>query len=284
MTYRIGGPAVISFSGGRTSGLMLYRILDAYGGSLPDDVIVLFANTGREMPQTLDFVRDCSERWNVPITWLEYQDAPRPANRWRVVTHATASRNGEPFAAVIGRRNFLPNPVMRFCTSELKVKAMHRYIAATRGWAAWTSVIGIRADEPVRIAKLAKPNRDRDTRVAPLAEAGISKHDVAAFWRAQPFDLALPNMNGTTMHGNCDLCFLKGANIIASLIREDPSRADWWIAQESRLLGKSKTPESALFRSDRPNYAAMKYVAQAQMGLLPEDDDISDMVCGVCVD
>lgn len=30
--FHIDGPAVVSFSGGRTSGLMLYRILDAWGG------------------------------------------------------------------------------------------------------------------------------------------------------------------------------------------------------------------------------------------------------------
>lgn len=44
---KIEGPAVISFSGGRTSGMMLRAILDAHGGTLPADVRVLFANTGK---------------------------------------------------------------------------------------------------------------------------------------------------------------------------------------------------------------------------------------------
>jgi len=47
--FLITGPAVISFSGGRTSAYMLWRILQAHGGILPDDVVVCFANTGREM-------------------------------------------------------------------------------------------------------------------------------------------------------------------------------------------------------------------------------------------
>ena len=46
----------ISFSGGRTSGYMLYKILEANNG-LPSNAKVIFTNTGREMEQTLDFVQ-----------------------------------------------------------------------------------------------------------------------------------------------------------------------------------------------------------------------------------
>jgi len=42
--YKIEGPALISFSGGRTSGYMLYKILEAYDGKLPNDIHVVFAN------------------------------------------------------------------------------------------------------------------------------------------------------------------------------------------------------------------------------------------------
>ena len=61
--YLIEGPALISFSGGRTSAYLLKHVLDAYGGTLPGNVIACFANTGKEMPQTLDFVRDCGRDW-----------------------------------------------------------------------------------------------------------------------------------------------------------------------------------------------------------------------------
>ena len=47
----------IAFSGGRTSAYMLRKIMDANPG-LRDDVVVTFQNTGREMPQTLDFVAE----------------------------------------------------------------------------------------------------------------------------------------------------------------------------------------------------------------------------------
>ena len=67
--YKITEPAAISFSGGRTSGYMLWKILDAYDGQLPDHLPVTFANTGKEMTQTLDFVQACSVHWGVNITW-----------------------------------------------------------------------------------------------------------------------------------------------------------------------------------------------------------------------
>ena len=53
--YFVPRPAVISVSGGRTSACMLRHILDAHGGRLPDDIAVVFANTGMERPETLDF-------------------------------------------------------------------------------------------------------------------------------------------------------------------------------------------------------------------------------------
>ena len=70
--FKIDGPTCISFSGGRTSAYMLWRVLQSNGG-LPDEAKVIFCNTGKEEEATLRFVQDCSEHWGVPINWLEYQ-------------------------------------------------------------------------------------------------------------------------------------------------------------------------------------------------------------------
>ena len=52
---------LVSFSGGRTSAFMLYKILEAQNWTLPEKCKVVFANTGREMPETYDFVQRCSD-------------------------------------------------------------------------------------------------------------------------------------------------------------------------------------------------------------------------------
>ena len=91
------GKVQISFSGGRTSAYMLHQLLAVNGDFDPDRVQVVFANTGREMPQTYAFLQRCSEEWGVPITWVEGRPYNESGNRFEVVSHNSASRNGEPF-------------------------------------------------------------------------------------------------------------------------------------------------------------------------------------------
>lgn len=45
--FKVDGLTAISFSGGRTSAYMLWRVLQAHGGALPDGVEVCFANTNK---------------------------------------------------------------------------------------------------------------------------------------------------------------------------------------------------------------------------------------------
>jgi argininosuccinate synthase len=45
--FKITEPTVISFSGGRTSAYLLWRVLQSNGG-MPDEAIAVFANTGKE--------------------------------------------------------------------------------------------------------------------------------------------------------------------------------------------------------------------------------------------
>lgn len=101
--FKINEPTCISFSGGRTSAYMLWRVLQENGGKLPDDAIVCFANTGKEDEATLRFVQKCSDEWDVPIKLLEYiPDAPG----YRIVSFDTASRHGEPFEKVIRKKGY----------------------------------------------------------------------------------------------------------------------------------------------------------------------------------
>jgi 3'-phosphoadenosine 5'-phosphosulfate sulfotransferase (PAPS reductase)/FAD synthetase len=243
--FKIIEPTCISFSGGRTSAYMLWRVLQSNGG-LPDEAIVCFANTGKEDEATLQFVRDCSEQWGVPIAWLEYQAADP---RYKIVNFDLASRNGEPFEELIRKKNYLPNPVARFCTEELKVKTINRHLE-TLGIEAVT-MVGVRSDEPRRVGKL----RERGLLV-PLVDAGVTQADVQSFWSSQSFNLGLEFRDGVTAMGNCDLCFLKGPQQIMGLIKDRPARAVWWALMEEKI--------GATFRSDRASYSHMHKFLDSQ--------------------
>ena len=104
---------------------MLYKVLEAHGGKLPEDAIVCFANTGKEEEATLQFVHDCSVNWNVPIHWIEYRNNE---TGFAKVSFENASRVGEPFEEMLEKKQYLPSPVMRFCTIELKIRTIHKYL------------------------------------------------------------------------------------------------------------------------------------------------------------
>jgi len=221
------GNVQISFSGGRTSAFMLHQILDANNG-LPDRAKVIFTNTGREMDQTLDFVQECSDRWNVNVTWLEY-DIVDGKITYKEVNHNSASRNGEPFEKLIKYKRILPNATMRFCTVELKINTPKRYLKnpLELGWRTWTNTVGIRYDEQNRLARPQK--KDVFVRWFPLNDAKATGETVNDFWLSQSFQLNLPVVNGCkTILGNCDGCFLKSEDQLAMLAKEHPDRYIWW--------------------------------------------------------
>lgn len=281
--YHIRAKTVVSFSGGRTSAYMLRQVLDSNDDL--GDLIVTFANTGKEHPATLDFVQECSERWGVPIVWLEYRDDERG---FAIVNYETASRDGQPFEDLIRKRSYLPNPVTRFCTIDLKIRIIHKYIRSL-GLSTEDEPVdmmtGIRADEPRRVAKIRHRKSTSEskhaTMVMPLADAGVGVQDITKFWKEQPFDLVLPTINGRTLEGNCDLCFLKGAKQVYSIIASDRQKAEWWARMERTAKSSSSTTgDGALFRFDRPSYQQMLDYSDTQFDMFADHDEAIACFCG----
>lgn len=276
--YLITEPTVISFSGGRSSAYMLYKTIDANSG-IPDGSLVCFANTGKEMPETLDFVYECEHRWQVPIVWLElaeykiigewqsgaHKGKPKFAAVTKVVSYESASRKGEPFELLIKEKRYLPNAVARICTAELKVRRIQQY-CKNNGIDHPVQFIGIRADEQRRAAKIHNSVSDGCDRWCPMYVDGVTKENVSAFWKRQPFDLKLPNNNGTTDWGNCDLCFLKGTKKRMSIIAQRPDLADWWVQMEQET--------NTRFRKSGPSYADMQVLASDNHSFSFDDESI----------
>lgn len=282
--FLITGPALVSFSGGRTSAYMLWRILQAHGGTLPDDVVVAFANTGKEREETLRFVHECSSRWGVRVRWVEW----RPPNSFEEVGFNSADREGKWFAELIRRKQYLPNSQMRYCTSKLKIEPMKNFMLSL-GYARWLNPVGLRHDEGYRVlTQIARNDSGKEcfTASMPLADAGITKPDVKRFWLGagarfpsadlpQGFDLGLYDYEG-----NCDLCFLKGRGKRARIIRENPEAWRWW--SEIEASAKTRMPSGARFDADE-SVAQLVAAVAAQPLLIDDDllDDEHDAECGL---
>lgn len=237
--YLITGPALISFSGGRTSAYMLRQILDAHGGTLPDDVHVCFANTGKEREETLRFVHDCESHWGIRVRWLEFRTRLTKGipfdQRYEEVGFNSAARDGTPFAELIRVKGYTPNSVTRFCTDELKIKVMRNFMQA-QGYDHWTNIIGLRHDEKHRVVKSrarSDSGKERWVNHLPLDDAKVTVRDVRAFWAKQDFDLQL-----LPFEGNCDGCFLKARPKLWEVERTKPGTLQWWADME--MLGKGR--------------------------------------------
>ena len=274
---------LVHVSGGSTSGYLLRRILDAHGGTLPDHAVALFANTGKECEETLEFLEAMRRHWNVKITWVEYRHYPKrkggikdPKHDVAVVNFDTASRAGEPFESLIRGRQYLPNQHNRICTYELKVQTAARYAARRLGWRRPkpVSVLGIRADEPRRIRQAI----DTECRtIYPLADAGVDLAAINAWWRSQPFRLELDRDKG-----NCDLCFLKGVRKVIKIVGSEPERAEWWQRMENFRADSNRPgkPELLRFRKDW-SYAEISKVASSRLPFdIPDTDDSISCFCG----
>ena len=278
---------VISFSGGRTSGYMLKKILNAYKGNIPNNIHVIFCNTGKEMQETLNFVNKCEVEWHVNVIWLEY-DAVNDEHGFKITNHNEASRDGEPFNLLLktlrNRRiaagktekddpfSVLPNPVARFCTKYLKYDAIRKYMHSIN-IKKYDEVLGLRYDEPRRAIRARNASTRNKSKLTPLFTDKKTKEDILSWWSSYKFDLALPIINGEAPHGNCDLCFLKKKGKIEKLIREDVNRAKWWADQEQEF--------NNVFRKDRPNYAQLINLINLdkQTSLFTDANDDEDISC-----
>jgi len=227
---------VINFSGGRTSAYMTKRLLE----ETDEKYLITFQNTGRESKETLDFINECDKRWNLNILWLEYRKPSVNENRFEVVTYETASRNGEPFTQLIEQRPAsIPNLQFRYCTTQLKIKTLKRYLKK-QGIKDYTSFNGIRYDEPKRWGKAKDSDFDVEL---PLVKWKVTKEDVREFWNQQEFDLKLEQP-----YGNCDGCFLKGKGKLLEILANDINALDWWINIEETNTKKVQFKKEITYR------------------------------------
>lgn len=113
----------------------------------------------------------------------------------------------------------------------------------------YVSLIGLRADEPRRVARVMARNRlasndpertkremtDGEIVCTPLADANIGNKDVLGFWEQRDWQLALPPQANLS---NCVYCFMKGTTAIPK-VRRDAAFADTALSEELRSVANT---------------------------------------------
>ncbi len=139
-------PHVVKFSGGRSSGMMLFTLLENHLLKAERGDVIVFNNTSAEHPDTYRFVADCmkaSDQYGIPFFWVEfqtYEDARK--GEWtrlpsyRLTNSKPLSQDnpngfhwrGEVFEELLSWAGYVPNQFSRICTQNLKLEATRMFL------------------------------------------------------------------------------------------------------------------------------------------------------------
>lgn len=215
---------VILFSSGRTSAFLAKFMKE---NPKYKNCIFVFMNTGKEVEQSLVFADKCDKEFGLNLVYLEalVNDEKGKGTTYTIVDFETASRNGEPFEAML-QKYPLPNNMASNCTRELKQRPIDAYLRDNYKDYDVIKVVGIRADEAHRKSI----NAEKEKVIYPLCdEIKVDRRFIRNWWENQSFDLELKDYEG-----NCDLCFKKSLKKRLTIIKDNPKVADWWRKMEDK--------------------------------------------------
>lgn len=240
---------LVSFSGGETSAYMAWWLWTHKQSEY--EMIFVFANTGQETEETLQFIRNFENHFKIKIVWIEaiVHHGERKGNSAKVVDFLTASRDGQPFEQII-RKHGIPNQNFPHCTRELKQVPIKSY-AKTIGWKNYYTAIGIREDEIDRINA-----KSRELKfIYPLISKSMqpmTKSKINFWWSQQSFRLQLKGYQG-----NCKACWKKSDKKLFQLAIENEVENFGFASKMEDRYGKF-TPDGRLFlmskREELPAY------------------------------
>jgi hypothetical protein len=220
---------LVSFSGGETSAFMAQWLNNHYEEYGYENIVFVFANTGLENEQTLEFVERCDKHFKLNVQWVEadVQQGLRKGTGFYRTDFDNASRRGEPFEAII-KKYGIPNQAFPHCTRELKQAPIKVFGKDWFNGEKYHTAIGIRQDEADRMNAKAKEMGF----IYPLISSKMipaTKPMINFFWKQMHFRLELKGYQG-----NCATCWKKADKKLYQIAQENPKAFEFMAEMERK--------------------------------------------------
>lgn len=215
---------LVSFSGGETSAYMAQWLKK--NKSEEYEMVFVFANTGQENEETLEFVEKCDKSFNLNVVWVEavFHKEYRKGTTHRITNFKNACRDESLFDEMIQIYG-IPNQAYPHCNRELKLQPIKSYMRSI-GWKDYYTAIGIRNDEIDRVNSKWRENK----LYYPLVmDIPMTKKKINFWWSQQDFRLNLKHYEG-----NCKTCWKKGFPKLYKIAQENPEHFDAFKYLESK--------------------------------------------------
>lgn len=237
---------LISFSGGETSAFMAQWLKNHYTEFGYENIVFVFANTGLENEQTLEFVERCDTHFGLKLHWVEalVWQGERKGTGYTITDFEHAKRKGEPFEAIIQKYG-IPNQATPHCTRELKQAPINSFAKVWFNGEAYHTAIGIRKDEIDRMNSRAKEMGF----IYPLINSKMipsNKQMVNIFWRSMPFRLKLKGYQG-----NCKTCWKKSDKKLYQIAKENHKAFEFMDEMENKYPIDPMGHNKVFFRNNR---------------------------------
>ena len=180
---------LLGLSGGKDSAALAIYLRDRV-----PEMEYFFADTGAELPETLEFVDLLQDYLGKPIVRLN------------------AGRDFDYYLKL--NNNYLPSPRQRWCTISLKLIPFENYV----GDDPVISYIAIRADEPERSGYISKKTNIKTC--FPFKDDGLVKEDILNILESS--GLGIPSYYKWRSRSGCYFCFFQKQEEWAGLKQYHP--------------------------------------------------------------
>lgn len=206
---------VASLSGGKDSTAMILRLVEE---NWPLDLI-LFCDTGLEFPQMYRHIEKLEKELPVPIIRLK----EKKGFEYYFLHHKPERKNPE----LSGKSGMSwAGPKNRWCTSQLKVGVINRYLAGLEKKYEIIQYIGIAADEPKRIKGFCYP----------LVEWEMTEKDCLEYCYSRGYDW--DGLYGLFGRVSCWCCPLQGLEELRMLREHFPGLWEQLVVWQARTWRK----------------------------------------------